>query len=62
MKVFLIILGLIAVALGLVWLLQGLNIWPGSAMSGHKKWALVGGGLVLVGIVIEFLALRMKKA
>ena len=62
MKVFLIILGVIVIVFGVVWLLQGLNLWQGSGMSGHKKWAMVGGGLVLAGAVIEFFAFRLKKS
>lgn len=34
---------LIMVAIGLVWFLQGINILPGSFMTGDPKWAWIGG-------------------
>ena len=50
-----LVIGVIAVLLGVVWTLQGLNILQGSGMSGHAIFAVVGvivgiGGLVLIGI------------
>jgi hypothetical protein len=39
-----IVLGLI----GLVWILQGLNLLQGSAMTGQAQWAIFG--LILVAI------------
>ena len=47
--------GVILVAIGLVWTLQGLNVLGGSAMSGSTLWAVIGpivivAGLVLIGI------------
>ena len=49
----LIVVGLLLVAMGLVWMFQGLGVIGGSAMSGHTLWAVVGpivalGGLALV--------------
>ena len=47
--------GVIMVLVGLVWMLQGLNVLGGSAMSGSTLWAIIGpivlvAGLVLIGI------------
>lgn len=47
--------GVIAVIVGTVWTLQGVNVMGGSAMSGHAIFALLGvlvgiGGLVLIAI------------
>lgn len=52
-----LILGLLAVAAGIVWTLQGLDILRGSGMSGNPTWAVVGPivgviGLALVGVGI----------
>lgn len=44
------------VAIGLVWFLQGVNILPGSFMTGDPKWAVIGGVLVVAGA-----ALRVAK-
>jgi hypothetical protein len=36
----------IAAAIGLVWLLQGIDAIPGSFMSGDVAWAWAGLGLI----------------
>jgi hypothetical protein len=53
MRVTLIVLGVLFLLTGVVWILQGVNILPGSFMTGQMKWAyagivtaLVGGGLL----------------
>ena len=46
-----IVLGIIMVALGVVWTLQGLDIMGGSAMSGNTTWAIVGPIVAVVGLV-----------
>jgi hypothetical protein len=38
--------------MGCVWILQGLNILPGSFMTGQIKWAEYGAGMVVVGLAI----------
>ncbi|WP_117208548.1 hypothetical protein [Allorhizocola rhizosphaerae] len=48
-----VVVGAIASILGLVWLLQGINVLPGSFMTGDPKWAVIGmvvlaGGLALL--------------
>ena len=48
------IVGVIAVLLGALWVGQGLNLLPGSAMSGVRTWFWVGAALVLVGLGLLF--------
>jgi hypothetical protein len=53
-----IVLGVLAVLLGIVWTLQGLNILGGSAMSGHIIFTVIGVivgvvGLVLLGVGVQ---------
>ncbi len=36
----------IAALVGLVWLLQGAGVLPGSFMSGDPLWAVIGLGLI----------------
>ena len=43
------ILGVLMVLLGGVWILQGINILPGSFMTGDIKWAVFGTILALLG-------------
>ena len=55
MRLILTLLGVLAVLLGAIWILQGFNLFPGrSFMNGDHKWALYGvcvalGGFVLMG-------------
>jgi hypothetical protein len=44
------VIGVIAIAVGVVFTLQGTNILGGSGMSGHHIWAVVGVVLILVGL------------
>jgi hypothetical protein len=37
---------------GLIWIGQGTGTVAGSAMSGQAMWAVVGGVLVVVGLVM----------
>jgi len=46
---------------GMVWILQGINVLPGSFMTGQMVWAYRGGATVLVGLVILLLTLRGGK-
>lgn len=48
MKWVLNILGIILLLAGVVWILQGINILPGSFMSGHLIYALLG---IVVGVI-----------
>lgn len=52
MKWLLNILGVILVLIGVIWILQGVNILPGSFMSGHILYAILG---IIVGAVGGFL-------
>jgi hypothetical protein len=40
---------LIMVAIGLVWFFQGINVLPGSFMTGDPKWAVIGGIVAACG-------------
>ncbi len=47
------VLNVIAVLLilgGGVWFLQGINVLPGSFMTGQIQWAIYGGLAILVGV------------
>jgi LPXTG-motif cell wall-anchored protein len=45
---------------GCVWFLQGINILPGSFMTGQTKWAVVGGLLLIAGIGLLISANRRR--
>jgi uncharacterized membrane protein HdeD (DUF308 family) len=60
-RVVLVVLGLIAIVVGVVFAGQGLNLIPGSFMTGDRTWLLVGAVLIVVGIVLVVTALRRRR-
>ncbi|MEV4756711.1 hypothetical protein AB0J86_16565 [Micromonospora sp. NPDC049559] len=54
-------LGLLAIVVGAVWTLQGLDYLTGSAMSGQRFWVVAGPVVVLVGLVAVGLGLRARR-
>jgi len=50
MKLVLTIAGAVMVLLGGIWILQGINILPGSFMTGQIQWAIYGAVLALAGV------------
>jgi hypothetical protein len=50
MRIALNVVGVLSLLIGCVWFLQGINILPGSFMTGQTKWAVYGGLLVVAGI------------
>ncbi len=49
MKIVLNVIGALVLLAGLVWFLQGINVLPGSFMTGQIQWAINGGVLIVVG-------------
>ncbi len=49
--------GVLLVLAGGVWLLQGLNVLPGSFMTGQPFWAYAGAVCLLVGAGLLFWSL-----
>ena len=60
MRMVKIVSGVLCLLLGCVWILQGINVLPGSFMTGQTKWAIYGGLLVLIGIGLFFSANRRR--
>lgn len=54
----LITVGVIALILGGVWAGQGLNLIPGSFMTGSRMWLSIGLILAIVGVILIVLGLR----
>jgi uncharacterized membrane protein HdeD (DUF308 family) len=46
------VLGVLLVCIGVVWILQGINVLPGSFMTGQRQWAVYGAIAAVVGIVL----------
>jgi hypothetical protein len=62
MKIILKILGVLLCLAGGVWFLQGINVLPGSFMSGQIQWAVYGVLCVILGIVMILYANRRRGA
>lgn len=60
MKIALIIIGGLLVLMGIIWILQGINILPGSFMSGQSKWAINGAISAIIGAALLAFAYRRK--
>jgi hypothetical protein len=60
MKIFLNIVGILLILIGLVWTLQGINILPGSFMTGQIQWAIYGMATIIAGAILVSIANRRK--
>ena len=60
MKIFLDILGILIILAGGTFFLQGINVLPGSYMTGDPQWAINGGIMIIVGIGLIIWAQRRK--
>jgi hypothetical protein len=49
MRITLNIVGALLVIMGCIWFLQGINVLPGSFMTGQTKWAVYGGLSAIAG-------------
>jgi hypothetical protein len=56
----LLAIGIMLDIVGLIWVLQGLNVLPGSFMTGQMFWAYAGGVLTVLGMVLVAFAMRRK--
>ncbi|HKP53759.1 MAG TPA: hypothetical protein VJ183_14050 [Chloroflexia bacterium] len=61
MTTFLLGVGGALVIAGVVWVLQGLNILPGSFMTGQPFWAWAGAASFLSGAVLLALGLKLRN-
>jgi hypothetical protein len=52
MKLALNIIGAGLVLFGAIWFLQGINVLPGSFMTGKLRWAVYGAIAVAAGIAL----------
>jgi hypothetical protein len=52
------IVGALVSLIGLVWILQGVGVLPGSFMTGQTKWAVYGAITLVVGLAVIWLSRR----
>ena len=63
-RVLLLIVGILALAMGLLWIGQGLGIimWPASSfMLARSEWAVRGAALALAGVFAIWRARRGRR-
>jgi hypothetical protein len=61
MKIVLNVVGVLLALTGLVWILQGVGILPGSFMSSDPTWAVIGVITVIIGAGLLYYANRRLK-
>jgi len=52
MRIALRVVAVLLMGMGIVWILQGINVLPGSFMTGQIQWAYRGGLAVVLGMVL----------
>jgi hypothetical protein len=61
-KLLLIGAGVLVVAVGIIWTLQGLDYIKGSGMSGTRFWALIGPVVAVIGLAMIVAGIRGRRA
>ena len=54
-------LGALCILMGVVWILQGINVLPGSFMTGDINWSYRGGVLAAAGLVLLAVSLIVGR-
>lgn len=60
MRIALNIAGTLFLLVGGVWFLQGINVLPGSFMTGQTKWAVYGAIAMVAGAGLLYSANRRR--
>lgn len=60
MKLILQIIAVVIILGGAVFFLQGINVLPGSYMTGDPQWAVNGGVMIVIGAGLFYFAHRRK--
>ena len=60
MRLVIKIVATLLILAGIMWFLQGINIVPGSSMTGDHKWAIIGAVCAVVGVLAWVFAARRR--
>ena len=60
MRILLSIIGVLFLLAGCVWFLQGINVIPGSFMTGQTKWTIYGAITAVIGLALLTFANRRR--
>jgi len=61
MRIVLRVVAILLLVMGIIWILQGINVLPGSFMTGQIQWAYRGGAAAVVGMLILIFANRGRR-
>ncbi len=61
LNLFAKIVGCAFLIIGLIWVLQGVNILPGSFMTGQIVWAWRGAAVAVAGILVLVAGYRKRR-
>jgi hypothetical protein len=59
-KVVMVVVGIVLLLVGTIWFFQGINVLPGSFMTGVSFWAFAGAASFVVGLVLLLAGLRKR--
>jgi uncharacterized membrane protein HdeD (DUF308 family) len=62
MRIALTVSGILCLLVGCIWILQGINVLPGSFMTGQTKWAIYGALVAVVGIALLVISANRRPA
>ena len=54
-------IGLLAIVVGALWTVQGLDILTDSKMSGKQTWAFAGGAVAVLGLILTVIGERVRS-
>ena len=60
MRIALTVIGVLLAVMGTTWFLQGINVLPGSFMTGQLRWAVYGGIADAVALALLYMANRHR--
>jgi hypothetical protein len=58
MRIGSLVVGVIAILVGGVWILQGTGMLPGSFMTGQRMWLYIGIIVAVVGLALAYNGIR----
>ena len=61
MQIVVRVLAILLIAGGIVWILQGIDVLPGSFMTGKIQWSYRGAIATVAGLVILLITFRRKR-
>jgi len=62
MRIFMVIIGVVAILLGGLWTAQGLDLMGQSGgMNGVKIWAVIGPIVAVVGLIVLIAGVRRRS-